>query len=121
MNKKITGFSKEVEMLYMNHEWSGNIRELENAIEYGINMAFGDTIGIDEVPARLLRGNDDFIGFQDSDLPLSEQIKRFEREIITRKLKKYGSSGAAKDTIAKELGLSRATLYRKLAELEIIS
>ena len=121
MNKKITGFSKEVEMLYMNHEWTGNIRELENAIEYGINMAFGDTIGIDEVPARLLRGNDEFIGFQDSDLPLAEQIKRFEREIITRKLKKYGTSGAAKDTIAKELGLSRATLYRKLSELEIMS
>ena len=48
-------------------------------------------------------------------------IKRFEREIITRKLKKYGTSGAAKDTIAKELGLSRATLYRKLSELEIMS
>ena len=120
MNKKITGFSKEVETLYLNHDWQGNIRELENAIEYGINMAFGDTIGIDEVPARLLRGDDNFIGFQDSDLPLSDQVKKFEREIITRKLKKYGTSGAAKDTIAKELGLSRATLYRKLTELEIL-
>lgn len=120
MNKKITGFSKEVETLYLNHDWQGNIRELENAIEYGINMAFGDTIGIDEVPARLLRGDDTFIGFQDSDLPLSDQVKRFEREIITRKFKKYGTSGAAKDTIAKELGLSRATLYRKLTELEIM-
>lgn len=120
MNKKITGFSKEAETIYLNHDWMGNIRELENAIEYGINMAFGDTIGIDEVPARLLRGDDDFIGFQDSDLPLSDQVKRFEREIITRKLKKYGTSGAAKDTIAKELGLSRATLYRKLSELEIM-
>lgn len=120
MNKKITGFTKEVETLYMNHEWPGNVRELENAIEYGTNMAFGDTIGIDEVPERLLRGDERFIDFQDSNMPLSEQIKRFERVIITRKLKKYGTSGAAKDIIAKELGLSRATLYRKLTELEII-
>lgn len=120
MNKKVTGFSKEVETLYLNHDWPGNVRELENAIEYGINMAFGDTIGIDEVPARLLRGDDTFSGFHDSDLPLVDQIKRFEREIITRKLKKYGTNGAAKDTIAKELGMSRATLYRKLTELEIL-
>lgn len=27
-----------------------NVRELENAVEFGTNMAFGDTIGIDDVP-----------------------------------------------------------------------
>lgn len=119
MNRKITGFTKEVEELYMNHDWPGNVRELENAVEYGTNMAFGDTIGIDEVPARLLRNDDHILKFQDTNLPLSEQIKRYEKEIITRKLKKYGTSGNAKDTVAKELGLSRATLYRKLTELDI--
>jgi len=50
---------------------------------------------------------------------LGEQIKNYEREIISRKLKKYGNNGTGKDMAAKELGLSRATLYRKLAELEI--
>ena len=119
MNRKITGFTKEVEELYMNHNWPGNVRELENAVEYGTNMAFGDTIGIDEVPARLMRNEDNIMKFQDTDLPLSEQVKRYEKEIITRKLKKYGTSGNAKDTVAKELGLSRATLYRKLTELDI--
>lgn len=119
MNRKITGFTKEVEELYMNHDWPGNVRELENAVEYGTNMAFGDMIGIDEVPARLLRNEDSIMKFQDANLPLSEQVKRYEKEIITRKLKKYGTSGNAKDTVAKELGLSRATLYRKLTELDI--
>ena len=52
MNRKITGFSPAVEELYLNHDWPGNVRELENAVEYGTNMAFGDTIDIDEVPAR---------------------------------------------------------------------
>lgn len=119
MNRKITGFTKEVEELYVNHDWPGNVRELENAVEYGTNMAFGDTIGMDEVPTRLLRNEDSIMKFQDTNLPLSEQVKRYEKEIITRKLKKYGSSGNAKDTVAKELGLSRATLYRKLTELDI--
>ncbi len=119
MNRKITGFTREVEELYLNHSWPGNVRELENAVEYGTNMAFGDTIGIDEVPARLLRNEESIMKFQDSTLPLADQVKRYEKEIITRKLKKYGTSGNAKDTVAKELGLSRATLYRKLTELEI--
>ena len=120
MNRRITGFTKEVEELYLNYDWPGNVRELENAIEYGTNMAFGDTIGIDDVPARLLHSEDEFVSFRDSDMTLAEQVKRYEKEIITRKLRKYGTNGAAKDTVAKELGLSRATLYRKLTELEIV-
>ncbi len=119
MNKKIIGFTEEVEYIYENYDWPGNVRELENAIEYGTNMAFGDKIGIDAVPARLLKNDANIIQIEESDLPLSEQVKFYEREILTRKLKKYGNNSNAKDLVAKELGLSRATLYRKLSELEI--
>ena len=94
------------------------MRELENAVEYGVNMAFGDQIGIDAVPARLLKSDKSTIQTTDS-LTLGEQIKLVEKEIISNKLKKYGTSGSAKDKVAMELGLSRATLYRKLAELGI--
>lgn len=119
MNKKIIGFTEEVENIYTSYDWPGNVRELENAIEYGTNMAFGDKIGIDAIPNRLLRSEANCIQVEESELPLSEQMKVYEREILTRKLKKYGGSNNAKDLVAKELGLSRATLYRKLAELEI--
>ena len=118
MNKKITGFSSAVEEVYRDYDWPGNVRELENAVEYGVNMAFGDQIGLDAVPARLLR-SDMLMGSVNNDLSLSEQMKNLEREIITGKLKKHGTSGNGKDRAAKELGLSRATLYRKLAELGI--
>ena len=47
---------------------------------------------------------------------LGEQIMLYEREIITRKLKQHNG---VKDAVARELGLSRATLYRKLSELDI--
>ena len=118
MNKRITGFSPAVESAYRDYDWPGNVRELENAVEYGVNMAFGDQIGMDAVPARLLRSDMGVILANDN-LTLGEQMKHLEREIISNKLRKYGSSGSAKDKVAKELGLSRATLYRKLAELEI--
>jgi transcriptional regulator with PAS, ATPase and Fis domain len=66
-----------------------------------------------------LKNDANIIQIEESDLPLSEQVKFYEKEILTRKLKKYGNNSNAKDLVAKELGLSRATLYRKLAELEI--
>jgi len=119
MNKKFTGFTEEVEYLFENYDWPGNVRELENAVEYGTNMAFGDKIGIDAVPSRLLKNEGNTIQIEESDLPLNEQVRLYEKEILTRKLKKYGNSGNAKELVAKELGLSRATLYRKLSELGI--
>ncbi|MCQ2547231.1 MAG: sigma 54-interacting transcriptional regulator [Clostridia bacterium] len=116
MNRKIDSFSGEVEELFMNYNWPGNVRELENAVEYGTNMAFGNEIGIDEVPARILRNGNNSVKYSNLDMPLADQVKIFEKEIITEKLKQ---TGGVKDAVAKELGLSRATLYRKLAELDI--
>ena len=116
MNRRIKGFAKDVEELYMKHEWPGNVRELENAIEYGTNMAFGDIITMDEVPARIRRAEDEVIRLRNFDKPLAEQVKIYEREIIIKKLK---ANNGVKESVARELGLSRATLYRKLSELNI--
>ncbi len=38
MNKNVSGVSSEVAKLFMHHEWSGNVRELENTIEGSLNM-----------------------------------------------------------------------------------
>lgn len=119
MNRKITGFDKDAEQAYLNYDWPGNVRELENAVEYGTNMAFGDVIGLDALPARLLKKEASSITIGEMDLPLTEQIRHYEREIILNKLNKHRNDSNVKDVVAKELGLSRATLYRKLAELNI--
>ena len=116
MNRKIAGFTPEVEELYINHNWKGNVRELENAVEYGTNMAFGNMITMDDVPTRILQKEEELVRFRNLDRSLSEQVKLYEKEIITRKLKQHNG---VKDVVAKELGLSRATLYRKLSELDI--
>ena len=116
MNRKIEGFSDEVEELYMNYDWPGNVRELENAVEYGTNMAFGKVIDIEDVPVRILKKEEEIVKFKNMDKPLAEQVKLYEKEIITKKLKQHNG---IKDVVARELGLSRATLYRKISELDI--
>jgi PAS domain S-box-containing protein len=116
MNKRIEGFTEQVESIYENYEWPGNVRELENAVEYGVNMAHGNMIDTDAVPSRLLRDGGENIG---EPLSLSDRLRSYEKELIMLKLKQYGGAGNAKDAVAKELGISRATLYRRLAELDI--
>ncbi|MDR2088012.1 MAG: sigma 54-interacting transcriptional regulator [Clostridiales Family XIII bacterium] len=120
MNKTIVGFTERAESIYENHSWPGNVRELENAVEYGVNMVCGDRIDADAVPARLLRGEAAPADRpRASGIPLSEQLRSYEKEIIAKRLKQYGNTGRAKDAVAKELGISRATLYRRLAEIDI--
>lgn len=50
---------------------------------------------------------------------LGELVRQYEVKLIKERLEKYGNSSSAKDAVAKELGISRATLYRKLADMDI--
>lgn len=118
MNKNIHGFSRRVEEVYIHYHWPGNVRELENAVEYGVNMTFTEKIELDAVPPRLKKlyhGSN----FSDPNLSLQEQMKRFEKEIFLKKITEHGNTQQGKMAIAKELDISRATLYRKLAEYDL--
>ena len=119
MNKDLIGFTERAESVYTVYSWPGNVRELENAVEYGVNMACGDRIDTDAVPARLLRGEDARAWFPGGGVPLAKQVRSYEKEVIAKRLAQYGNNGRAKDAVAKELGISRATLYRRLAEIDI--
>ncbi len=115
MNKKIQDFSQGVQQLFMKYGWPGNVRELENAVEYGVNMTFSDEIKLDAVPPKLQHlTNDPGTHFTGS--TLQDLVKSTEKEILVQKIKEYGSSHESKLMIARELGVSRATLYRKLSE-----
>ena len=54
MNLGQIQFSKEVLNLFLAHQWPGNARELENAVEYALNMCEGNTIALDALPDSLL-------------------------------------------------------------------
>jgi len=115
MNKKIRDFSQSVQQLFMKYGWPGNVRELENAVEYGVNMTFADEIQLDAVPPKLQHLTADN-GTHLTGSTLQDLIKSTEKEILAQKIGEYGSSHESKLIIARELGVSRATLYRKLAE-----
>ena len=98
------------------YEFPGNIRELESIIAHGVIMADGDTITVTDLPDQLRFGKNARLGlpqYTDSELPTIESM---ERNLIERTLEELDGN---QTEVAKSLGISRSTLWRKMKEYEI--
>jgi DNA-binding NtrC family response regulator len=99
-------------------EWPGNIRQLRNVIEACLAMESSDYINLDTlgqvidlpegrvVPETVQAGP-----VLSDDLPFTEALERFERDLLRDLLKKHDG---AVDSAAREAGMNVATLYRKI-------
>ena len=114
MNKNIKGISNDGMRALMNHEWKGEVRELENVIERSVIFCNEDFINVKHLPAPFQSavGPAEFI----TSGSLDESVKRFEKDIITRSLE---SNEFNKEKTAEELQVGLSTLYRKMKELDI--
>lgn len=90
------------------HEWPGNVRELQNVIERLVVINDDDIIDFDSV-VNIIGKDKIHIGNTNENLMLKEAVELFEKEIIERALKKYGSTYKA----AKVLGVTQPTVFRK--------
>ena len=123
---------QEAQQLLLDYSWPGNIRELENAIKHALAMVRGSTITSRELPAKILTGwslRQGVQGAPDSlaGLPeepgraagggppalssLSRQYRETEKEMIASLLRR--NRGSRTET-ARQLGISRTTLWRKI-------
>lgn len=112
--------------------WPGNIRELRNALEYAVASSEGEDLRIDDLPSWLL-GAPRRVAAEDSNaaapaapllgvatLPLDLSYERasrlFEKEYFSRALSRYGWRISR---TARSIGISKATLLRRIQFLEI--
>jgi PAS domain S-box-containing protein len=102
---------KQVIKALLNYAWSGNVRELRNVIEYAVNMCDDNIITTLHLP-KWFKIDEENSNISISSL--SEMVQEFERRTIQNAIQHYGSSVEAKQRIAKELGISVATLYNKI-------
>ena len=108
--KNIISVSPEVMNILLRHDFPGNIRELENVIEYAFVVCRGSIIQKDHLPEELIKAQP---SKKNSDVTYSTPVTKAidEQTQITSILKKHkGNQSAA----AKELGINRSTLWRKL-------
>ena len=117
MAKKIAGFEENALRALKEYNWPGIVRELENAIEYAVNMERGDRIQLSNLPDRIK--NDSKTSFTVHGKTLKEQTDHAQRLIILQCLKHTGSTRAGKRRAAEILNISESSLYRKMRELGI--
>ena len=89
----------------LDHDWPGNIRELENEIQRAVALA-DDVISPDLLSSK--------VGAQPRSaggMPLKQAVDDFEKETLRAALAHHQGKVAA---AAKALGLTRAGLYKKL-------
>jgi len=114
MNKQIKGISNDAMRALMNHEWKGEVRELENIIERAVIFCREELITTKDLPSHF-RTDGEHTSFSVSG-SLDDSVKRFEKEIITRTLE---SNEFNKEKTADALQVGLSTLYRKMKELNI--
>jgi PAS domain S-box-containing protein len=117
-NRPIHGISQHVMQDLLQHEWPGNIRELRNVIERLVVFATDGNIKREDFLFTNLSDEalelSDFT-FQGS-LTLQEELESYEKKVIVEALKHEKGN---KQSCAKRLGVSRATLYNRMNKLGI--
>lgn len=109
MSKHVTGVSHDVLTTLMRYNYPGNIRELENIMEHCFVMCKNDEIQINDLPAE--------ISDIDIELPQAfDTIQNLEKGKIIELLEKNNWD---KSKTAKELGIDRTTLWRKIKKFKI--
>lgn len=107
--------SSAVEKIFQIYDWPGNVRELKNAIEFACNLCSGQDIMPEHLPKRLLKHADVSLQYF-SQGTLAERVRQFERQNILQMLKVHGDNTAGKRKVAQILGISLASLYRRLED-----
>lgn len=106
--KDLLGFSSECERYLLGYDYPGNIRELRNLIEYAVIFENSNMVGVENIRKKINTKENQ------KNNTLEEMTKAYQKTIIENHINRYGDSLESKMEIAKQLGISMATLYRKL-------
>lgn len=120
-NKSIRGMDPAALQVLLAHDWPGNVRELKNAIERAVLLETTERLQVSSLPSRfsVQAGS-----LSPEPLPVAASaaspaivpLAEIERLAIRRALD--ASDGNVSEA-ARALGVSRATLYRKLKEYDL--
>ena len=101
------------------YKWPGNVRELKNLVQRLLILGTVEDIEISEIEiamGKILESSEDYEYNPDFNLPLREAREQFEKTYLQYKLAQANGSVSK---VARETGMERTHLYRKLKSLGI--
>jgi len=110
-NRQLEGFTPDALDALIHYRWPGNIRELRNLVERMVVLTRGDKITLRDVPGEV-RDNG---ASRRTPAPLAGTVsmEQAEKRMIEQALADHDGN---RTLAAKQLGISRRTLHRKLNE-----
>lgn len=115
MGRLIEGVSDEGFALLMAYDFPGNVRELENIIEHAFVMCRGEEIQLRHLPPEFSQteSHPPRPSLETTTTPFEEAAREALLEILAK-------NNWNKVQTAKELGIHRATLYRKMKKYDLL-
>jgi PAS domain S-box-containing protein len=110
--KDVSGLSPNVLAVLMDHDYPGNVRELQNIIEFAFVLCHEGFIQMEHLPPYL-RGES---AKKKREYEDEMNLKASEKKLVELALRKHGGS---RTLAAKELGVDTSTLYRKIRSMNI--
>jgi len=101
---------------FLQYDWPGNVRELENSIARAVALGDHHTIDAGDLPSTIRAAQDPGGAGPDAAALSTTALADLERMTI---LRVFEQAGGDKALAGKMLGISRATLYRKLKQYNI--
>jgi PAS domain S-box-containing protein len=112
LGRSITGLSSEAMFALMAHQWPGNIRELENVIERGFVLCDQSVIGIEHLPQALWPVKPGRTQSDSGAIRPARDMAEVQSILAALERTKHNHREAAR-----ELGIHKTTLYRKMKRL----
>lgn len=113
-DKYVHSIEDECKSILLNYSWPGNIRELQNTIEFMINVSNDKGVLTKEMLPKSILNDKNIVDIRDQGE--IKTLAELEQEYIQRALNIFGTSTDGKRLAAESLGIGIATLYRKLSE-----
>lgn len=117
MNTPLTSISPEAAEILLNFDWPGNVRQLQNIIEYAANLCETDTLMPSDFP-EVMRTCSETAVYPSLDGNPAASGSSDKENRLRELLEKYGYTLEGKKRIAAELNISLRTLYRRIGHLQ---
>lgn len=117
MNTPLTSISPEAAEILLNFDWPGNVRQLQNIIEYAANLCETDTLMPSDFP-EVMRICSETAVYPSLDGKPAASGSSDKEDRLRELLEKYGYTLEGKKRIAAELNISLRTLYRRIGHLQ---